>query len=57
VVTRDNDGENRQARIERLIAEFRDARQREVLRRARRLRRQAEALQRRTARQLLPRVH
>ena len=58
MVTMDSDGENRLARIERLIAEFRAARQRELLRRATRLRRQAEALaRRRTARPLVPRVH
>jgi hypothetical protein len=58
VVTMDADRENRLARIERLIAEFRAARQRALLRRATRLRCQAEALaRRRPSRPSLPRVH
>lgn len=51
------DAEERLARIERLIEDFRAARQRELLRRTIRLRRQAEALARRKPLRPSPRVH
>jgi hypothetical protein len=51
------DAEERLARIERLIAEFREARQRELLRRTMRLRRHADALARRRSPRPSPRVH
>jgi hypothetical protein len=49
--------QGRLARIEQLIAEFRAARQRQLLRRVMRLSRLAEASVARTPRQPLPRVH
>jgi len=52
-----NDAEQRLARIERMIAEFRAARQRELLQRAMRLWRLAEASALRIGRPLLPRIH
>ncbi len=51
------DAEKRLARIERLIEEFRAARQRELLRQTMRLRRQADALARRRNPRPSPRVH
>jgi hypothetical protein len=51
------DAKQRLARIERLIDEFRAARQRELLRQTLRLRRQAEALARRRSPRPSPRVH
>ena len=44
-VPKDRNAEEREARIEQVIAEFRDAKQRELVRRGRRLWRQAEARQ------------
>ena len=51
------DAEERLARIERLIEEFRAARQRELLRQTLRLRRQADALARARSPRPSPRVH
>jgi hypothetical protein len=49
--------QGRLARIEQVIAEFRAARQRQLIRRVMRLSRLADASVARTARQPLPRVH
>jgi hypothetical protein len=51
------DADGRLARIEQSIAEFRAARQRQLLRRVMRLWRLAEASAARTPREPLPRVH
>jgi hypothetical protein len=51
------DADARLARIEQIIAEFRAARQRQLLRRVMWLRRLAEASAARTVAQILPRVH